>query len=406
VTRFRPGRLPPRETLRLLPIVVPVATGGAAALAWAAARLSSQPPALRVVVATTVLAVAAALAEGLPVRVATFPAGTISISTIFIISVALLAHAPETVVAAFAARASVELVLRRPLIKLAFNSGLYAASGLVAGIGASAGSGVGGAVGLALAAGAATSAFFVLNVPLVVAVVSRASHEAFLPMLREWVTQTAVSFAAMGSVALILAVLWQRSPALTLALSGPLVVTALHQRSIRRELAAVRLALTDPLTGLGNHRHFHDALLRELERAADRRGVVSLCLFDLDDFKRINDTHGHLVGDDTLRAVATALRGGTEAFRLGGDEFALVLAGSDTGAATAIVENVLERVSHVELRGEAITFSAGLATFPRHAQELTELLRVADVALYVAKRDGKNRLQVAEPPAPAIEAVG
>jgi diguanylate cyclase (GGDEF)-like protein len=404
MTRLRPGRLPSRETLRLLPLVALVSGGGAATLTWAVAAVVAQPPRGEALAATAVLGAAAAVSEALPVRVAVFPAGTISVSTIFIVALAVLTRTPEAALAAFAARASVELVLRRPAIKLAFNGGLYAISGLVAGLAASAGRGAGGVAGLVVATALGTLVFFVVNVPLVVAVVARASRQPFLPMLREWMSQTGASFAAMGSVALILAALWERSPVLTLALSGPLAVTALHQRSVRRELTALRLALTDPLTGLGNHRHFHDRLLQELERAATRSGVVSLCLFDLDDFKRINDTHGHLAGDETLRAVAAALGDGAEAFRLGGDEFALLLAGADVTEATAIAEQVLRRVSGVRFRGSAVTFSAGLATFPRHAQELIELLRVADVALYVAKRDGKNRLELAEPQAPVAAA--
>lgn len=403
--RLRPGLLPSRETLRLLPVILPVAAGGAGALAYALVALVADPPARGALVATAVLAAAGAAAEGLPVRVAYFPAGTISISTTFIVAVALLAGTPAAIVAAFAARASVEVVLRRPAAKLVFNSGLYAISGLAAGVGASVGGRVGGVGGLALAAGLATGIFFVVNVPLVVTIVSRASRQPFRPMLHEWASETVVSFAAMATVALILAVLWQREPVLALALTGPLAVTALHQRSMRRALAAMQLALTDPLTALGNHRHFHDRLHDEIERAAASGGVVSLCLFDLDDFKRINDTHGHLAGDETLRAVAAALRGGSEAFRLGGDEFALILPRHDTGAAAAAAERILDRVASVDFRGDAVTFSAGLATFPRHARELTELLRVADVALYVAKRDGKNRLQLAEPPAPVVEAV-
>jgi len=96
----------------------------------------------------------------------------------------------------------------------------------------------------------------------------------------------------------------------------------------------MRLALTDPLTGLGNHRHFHERLERELAQARERRLPLSLCLIDVDDFKRINDRFGHPAGDRLLSQLATRLRQTGEAFRLGGDEFALLLPGLDESAAS------------------------------------------------------------------------
>ena len=132
-------------------------------------------------------------------------------------------------------------------------------------------------------------------------------------------------FALMASAALMLVVLWQRSPLLSAALVGPLLAIALYQRSTYRALRAMKLALTDPLTGLGNHRHFHDRLERELIEAERKGCSFSLCLIDVDDFKRVNDLFGHPAGDRVLSRLATTLRQNGEAFRLGGDEFALLL---------------------------------------------------------------------------------
>ena len=147
---------------------------------------------------------------------------------------------------------------------------------------------------------------------------------------------TIVPFALMASAALMLVVLWQRSPVLSAALVGPLLAISLYQRSTYRALRAMRLALTDPLTGLGNHRHFHERLAARARATREERRCRSrLCLVDLDDFKRINDRYGHPAGDRVLAQVAARLRQGGEAFRLGGDEFAVLLPGHDERAALA-----------------------------------------------------------------------
>jgi diguanylate cyclase (GGDEF)-like protein/putative nucleotidyltransferase with HDIG domain len=194
----------------------------------------------------------------------------------------------------------------------------------------------------------------------------------------------------MTSLSLMLAVLWDRSPFLSAALVGPVVAIALYQRSVHRELKAMRLALTDPLTGLGNHRHFYEQLEREA-LAADNAYPLSICLLDVDDFKQINDQYGHPVGDQALVSIADRLRQDGEAFRIGGDEFALLLPGKTAREAMEIAEGVIGRVS-----GTA-QLSAGVVTYPDHGVERSELVRVADSALYLAKEHGKNRVRVYRP---------
>jgi diguanylate cyclase (GGDEF)-like protein len=196
----------------------------------------------------------------------------------------------------------------------------------------------------------------------------------------------------MASAALMLVVLWERSPALSIALVGPLLAIALYQRSTFKAIRAMRLALTDPLTGLGNHRHFHERLQRELTEAEQQGKTLSLCLVDIDDFKRVNDRYGHPVGDRVLGQVASRLRQGGESFRLGGDEFAVLLPGLDDRAAISVARSIVERVSagEVEQVG-SITVSAGVASFPAQGVGRDELIRLADSALYWAKEDGKNR---------------
>jgi diguanylate cyclase (GGDEF)-like protein len=202
----------------------------------------------------------------------------------------------------------------------------------------------------------------------------------------------------MASAALVLVVLWQRSPLLSVALFGPLLAIALYQRSTYRALRAMRLALTDPLTGLGNHRHFHERLERELLDADENARQFSLCLVDVDDFKRINDLYGHPTGDHVLAQIAGNLRQNGEAFRLGGDEFAVLLPEYDEAAGIGTAEAIVGRVSAIQLEHVgSVTVSAGVATFPSQAPNRGELIRLADSALYWAKEHGKNRAHVYRP---------
>ena len=202
----------------------------------------------------------------------------------------------------------------------------------------------------------------------------------------------------MASASLVLVVVWQRAPVLTAALVGPLLAIALYQRSTYRALRAMRLALTDPLTGLGNHRHFHERLAKELGDADKWRLSLSLCLVDIDGFKGINDRFGHPAGDQVLAQVASRLRSGGEAFRLGGDEFAVLLPGFDERAAMAAARAIVERIGAEELDPAGrVTVSAGVATFPIHGCDRDELIHLADGALYWAKEYGKNQARAYRP---------
>jgi diguanylate cyclase (GGDEF)-like protein len=155
-------------------------------------------------------------------------------------------------------------------------------------------------------------------------------------------------------------------------------------------------ARRDPLTGLPNHRAFDEHLAPRLSEAQAGGRAVSLVLFDLDDFKSVNDEHGHPVGDEILCAVSRvalrALRVGEEAFRLGGDEFAIVVQG-DTAAAIRVVERVRRGLAKQHVGDVALPeLSAGIAACPVDAPARAELVHRADVALYAAKRAGKNRI--------------
>ncbi|HEV2812040.1 MAG TPA: sensor domain-containing diguanylate cyclase [Solirubrobacteraceae bacterium] len=159
-----------------------------------------------------------------------------------------------------------------------------------------------------------------------------------------------------------------------------------------------RSAATDGLTGVANRRSFDETLGREFARAARADGPLSLVLLDLDHFKVLNDTHGHLVGDDVLREVAAVLtrevRLGDTVARYGGEEFAVILPNLDEADAIAVAERVRLRVAELRVAA-AVTVSAGVASFPAHATEPLALVHAAARALYASKRDGRDRVSVA-----------
>ena len=162
-----------------------------------------------------------------------------------------------------------------------------------------------------------------------------------------------------------------------------------------------RLAATDGLTAIANRRTFEATLERELARAQRHSEPVSLVLLDIDHFKVLNDTHGHVAGDEVLRNVAAALacecREFDTAARYGGEEFAVILPGCSAAEALEAAERF--RRIMAEAPGEVpITASAGVATFPDHARDAEHLVRLTDDALYAAKRSGRNRSMAAAAP--------
>jgi diguanylate cyclase (GGDEF)-like protein len=205
-----------------------------------------------------------------------------------------------------------------------------------------------------------------------------------------------LALAAAGSLAVVglaaFAAVSASVPLLvTTVVLAPATAIALYRLLTQRMVEAMRLALTDPLTGLGNARHFLERLERDLDRADRDEVPVTLALLDVDDFKGVNDHFGHPAGDDVLAEVAGSLRRGGEAFRLGGDEFALLLTGKSEEAGLAIAEAVLARIATAEhAHGGAVTASAGVATYPGSGIPRGDLVRAADRALYRAKSDGKD----------------
>jgi diguanylate cyclase (GGDEF)-like protein len=160
----------------------------------------------------------------------------------------------------------------------------------------------------------------------------------------------------------------------------------------------LRQASTDPLTGLAHHGAFHDSLCEEVARATRYGHPLSLAVIDIDHFKRVNDAHGHQVGDQTLRGVAEQLEAHARAIdviaRIGGEEFAWLMPQTSAPGAWAAVERFRVSVGDAAFGAvQRLTVSAGIAALEAGGDE-SELFRRADEALYRAKGAGRDRTMV------------
>jgi diguanylate cyclase (GGDEF)-like protein len=383
---------------RLTALILPVCLAGLGVLIAAGYAFATTAHTGRELIGLAALTAAATLAERFPVPInAETGGGVLSLTFVFAVAaIVLFGWAPGALLL-LTATSVVQLAQHRPLQRIAFNVAVLALVALAAGalIAPIHGHGVGALVARVVLAATADN---VVNIVLISAAIALSSGQPYLQLMRTHVRATIVPFAFMASAALMLVVLWERAPVLSVALVGPLLAIALYQRSTHRALRAMRLALTDPLTGLGNHRHFHERLQRELLSAEEQARPLTLCFVDIDDFKKINDRYGHPSGDRVLSQVATRLRQGGEAYRLGGDEFALLFVDHDEGMGLAAANSIVERIATVDFDHiGTVTVSAGLATFPMQGHGRDELIRLADSALYWAKEHGKNRVRLYRP---------
>jgi len=383
---------------RLTALILPVCLAGLGVLIAAGYVFATTAHSGRALISLAALTAAATLAERFPVPInAETGGGVLSLTFVFAVAAIVLFGWAAGALLLLAATAVVQLAQHRPLQRIAFNVAVLALVALAAGalIAPIHGQSAGAVVARVVLAATADN---VVNIVLISAAIALSSGQPYLQLMRTHVRATIVPFAFMASAALMLVVLWQRSPVLSVALVGPLLAIALYQRSTHRALRAMRLALTDPLTGLGNHRHFHERLQRELLSAEEQAQPLTLCFVDIDDFKKVNDRYGHPSGDRVLSQVGARLRQGGEAFRLGGDEFALLLVDHDETMALAAADSIVERIATVEFDHiGTVTVSAGLATFPMQGHGRDELIRLADSALYWAKEHGKNRVRLYRP---------
>jgi diguanylate cyclase (GGDEF)-like protein len=174
---------------------------------------------------------------------------------------------------------------------------------------------------------------------------------------------------------------------------GDAAALAIDNAHIRARLE--HQASTDALTGLYNHRAFHDRLRQEVMRASAERDTVALVMLDMDDFKKVNDVYGHGVGDQLLLQVADVLRASVRSTdvvcRVGGEEFAIILPSGELRSSIALAERVGEELGKLEAEAAGrLTVSTGIAVGPEHAANPRELVACAEAAMMTAKSRGKG----------------
>jgi diguanylate cyclase (GGDEF)-like protein len=181
-----------------------------------------------------------------------------------------------------------------------------------------------------------------------------------------------------------------------------LAASALSLAVVSRGQKLLQLATSDPLTGLFNRAYVDERFSVELSRARRYGQVLTIAVIDVDHFKSLNDTHGHMAGDQVLRKIGEILREtfrqSDTAGRYGGEEFVVVLPETDIEAAQQKLESLRELVASTQMilgthkEKREVTISAGLASFPQDGDDAAELFALADVRMFQAKGEGRNRV--------------
>ena len=175
---------------------------------------------------------------------------------------------------------------------------------------------------------------------------------------------------------------------------GDAAALALDNAQVRAVLQLQ--AQTDSLTGLYNHRYFHERLRAELNRASRSHDSIAVLMLDIDDFKRVNEVHGHGSGDQVLVALANTLRALVRASdvvcRLGGEEFGVIMASCDAGDALGLARRITDALESTDFEPAGrLSVSIGVSQGPEHAMNPRELVACAEVAMMTAKARGKNQ---------------
>ncbi len=175
------------------------------------------------------------------------------------------------------------------------------------------------------------------------------------------------------------------------------VAVAIENAELHMEIE--RQAVTDGLTGVANRRSFNESITKEFERAKRYGQPLSLAVIDLDFLKKINDTYGHMTGDDAIRAIGNVLAQSSRSIditaRYGGEEFCVLLPNTEIEMAEQLAERLRRLIRETEIDGPGpLSASIGVASFPLHADSADALFLRADEALYRAKQEGRNRVKV------------
>lgn len=179
------------------------------------------------------------------------------------------------------------------------------------------------------------------------------------------------------------------------SISNPKVI------EIKLYLEQERKAVIDYLTGLYNKRYFDEALVREANQAKRYNRSLSILLIDIDNFKNVNDTFGHAIGDEVLKTLAKVIRSNTRKedtiCRTGGEEFTLLLPDTPPDGAWLVGEKIRIEFHKENLAGKNLSFSGGVSSFPKDSSVKEEVVYLADKAMYYSKYLGKNRITIMDP---------
>ena len=386
---------------RLFGFVIAVSAIGLPFIAGAGVRLASGGFDLHKTVGMAVFFACALASELKPVSLDVEGKRIVSLAFIFIVSAQVLFGWEYGLAIGVGAILIAQLTDRVFGLRMIFNCSVYAIGTSVGsllnlthlGVGAGGRIGYGGLTAIVFAEGAI---FILLNVIAVCAAIAFSEGTTFRPVLFDHLRHSGPAFMMMSSMAALAVALWTIYPPLLLLMMGPLLTLALYQRYAKSTRVAWHAAETDWLTGLGNRRAFEQVIHTSVKESTAAE-PATLCIIDIDNFKGINDTHGHNAGDEALARVASyfAELEDVQAFRLGGDEFALVIRDSSETASER-VQSVQDRLAATD-EGPTITISAGIASCPQSTDDEDELQRLADRALYWTKKNGKGRWCIYSP---------
>jgi diguanylate cyclase (GGDEF)-like protein/putative nucleotidyltransferase with HDIG domain len=387
---------------RLALYIVVVTAVALPLVAAALAEIASDPPSPRASGAVLLFFVFALAADLRPVPMDREAKSEVSIANVFAVACAILFGWRYAVPLASVSAAISLAVARRGAARISFNFSMYALSAGAASLPVVVlGSAAADSVRLSVYVLVGGALHLVANGLLVSGAISLSEGIPYRKVIIPGIRFGGPAFAIMALLAALAANLWVMNPWLIVLLAGPLFTLTLYQRSALHSQIATHDARTDNLTGLGNHRAYQAALRARIEESRRTGEPFSLCLVDVDNFKQVNDTHGHPVGDDVLARLGALLEtiDHGEAFRFAGDEFAILVSLDEMGVVRE-VEQAQQRFAHSDqLHAEPETISVGIATFPNHATDVDELQLRADSALYWAKSQGKNRTCLYSPTA-------